>query len=1172
MVRISMFVYIIKQFFLIAALTVLVGQAVGQISKPIDAPKPLSPAESLKRVELPNGFRLELVVAEPLVRQPSGVCWDEHGNLFVSELHGYNIEGQFDIEELNKTGKLDHVVRRIAANKDAMRRAEDEQLGTVKKMINDDNDDTMDRAEIWADGLPACLGICPARGGIIAVCAPDIVFLADRDGDGKAEVRETLFTGFKVSVIERRINSPQWGPDNWIYIDGGQGGRINGPKLAQPIELQATAFRIKPDGSAIEPVSGHTGTYGFTFNADGDRFVISTGTPGIQIAPVPWRYFSRNADIAIRVSRRNGADYNTTFPISKPHPWRTKRADDPGFGKYYRDRYGAAESIPNGYFTSACSPLVYIDSALPGLSGQILACAPAQNLVHRAELQRDGIRLNIRRTAGEAQSEFLASGDIWFHPIHLSIGPNGGVYIADFYREIIEDYSAIPRYLQQQYGLDDGKDHGRVWRLVHNDMPKPLSPNMSKLRNDELIREVASPRFWRRQTARRLLLERARHSDDQPARITLPADSTTGAINALYTLDGLARLDDNVLELALGHSEPGVRRHALRLAEDRLNSQKNLFSAVLRLASDPSPVVRLQLALSLGESDDPRSLQALAGLARRHGEEAWLAGAILSSLGNRAGQMLKTLLSDKPNALGQARGLIHRLCSAVASRKNPKEFSEVIALLSGLDNPDLQLECLKGLRAPFKSTPTITISDAPRETLMQLATTGSGGVRVAALELTRVLNLESTAERTERLTKALRDVGNVQLPANRQLAAIRGLASENDIAIATSLLNAYPAATPPVRRAILGAAFARRDHLPAVVVAMEQQKLSPATLNAIQRNTLLEQPDAGLTRRAEALFATLKPVDDATLQRFVTALNAKRNTGAGQVTFSQHCATCHRAHGIGFAVGPDLTSEFRRAEETIVRDILAPSSVIVTGHETYTVETSDGRVLSGVLTGESANSLTLTLPGGVRLDVLRKDVQSLKSLPVSLMPESLAVALKPSDVANVIAWLRQPPTRQVLFDDSPAFVDLLTEGGGTSSVVTDDKHSGSAALRITPLQRHSKRIPGWAFPIRKNPGTGEYRYLRLAWKAPKAAGVMLELASNGTWPSSDSPERRYYSGKNTSDWQATRVSEKRPTEWTVVTRDLWKDFGNLTLTGIAPTAMDGPVWFDRIELLRTLEE
>ena len=298
--------------------------ALGQISKPADAPKPLSPAESAKLVNLPPGFRLELVAAEPLVRQPSGVCWDAHGNLFVSELHGYNIEGQFDIEELNKTGKLDRVVRRIAANEDAMRRAEKEQFGTVKRLIDSDGDGVMDHAEVWADRLPACLGICPARGGIIAICAPDIVYLADRDGDGRAEVRETLFTGFKFGVIERRINSPQWGPDNWIYIDGGQGGRITGPSLPAPVNIPVTGFRIKPDGSAIEPISGHTSTYGFTFNADGDRFVISTGTPGIQVAPLPWRYLARNPDVAVSASRRNAANYNTSFPVSQPHPWRTK--------------------------------------------------------------------------------------------------------------------------------------------------------------------------------------------------------------------------------------------------------------------------------------------------------------------------------------------------------------------------------------------------------------------------------------------------------------------------------------------------------------------------------------------------------------------------------------------------------------------------------------------------------------------------------------------------------------------------------------------------------------------------------------------------------------------------------------------------------------------------------
>ena len=1143
----------------------------GKITKPTDAPKPLPAAESAKLVQLPGGFRLELVAAEPLIRQPSGLCWDEHGSLFVTELHGYNREGQYDIEELNKTGKLDKIVRRIPANDKAVRRAEKEQVGTVKRLIDTDGDGLMDRAEIWADELPACMGICPARGGVIVACAPDILYLADRDGDGKAEIREKLYTGFKTGIIERRINSPQWGPDNWIYVDGGQGGRITGPNLPAPVDIPVTGFRIKPDGSAIEPVSGHTGTYGFTFTPDGDRLVISTNTPGIQVAPLPWRYLSRNPDAVISASRRNAANYNRTFPASKAHPWRNKRAADPGFSKYYRDHYGAAESDPNGYFTSACSPLVYQDSALPELAGQILACAPAQNFVHRANLQRDGMFLNIRRLPGEEHSEFLASSDIWFHPIHLSIGPAGGVWIADFYREIIEDYSAIPRYLQQQYGLDDGKDHGRIWKLVHDDMQKSLSADMGNLNNTELAKETANPRFWRRQTARRLLLESPDEIDEKAVAILARNSRTKGdsavAIGSLYTLEGIDRLDDKQLETAFGHGSPGVRRHALRLAEKRFDERETLLGAALHLTGDDSEIVRLQLSLSLGETDDSRALQALADLAKEHGKETWLTGAILSSLGNRGGKMLGALLST-PDQLGQARDLVKRLCRAVANRRDHDELSVAILHIATLSDQSLQSECLEGLLEPFKSTTALALNKPAQDALKRLATAGDGEAKIAAIKLTQVLNLESASERKARLTKALSEVANVQLPVERRLAAVRGLASERDVVIVDNLLRAYPSATPAVRLAILKAAFARTGNLPSVVNAMERNYISPTALNAMQRSALLEQ-QGEFTKRVRDLFAKLKPVDSATMEKFITALESERNPESGKAVFSRHCATCHKAHGLGFSVGPDLTSEFRRAEETIVHDILAPSDNIVAGHETYTVETNDGRVLIGILANESAGSLTLSLPAGLQLNVLRKNIKSLKSLPISLMPESLAATLKPSEVADVIAWLRQPPTRRMLFDDSLGFANLLKEGGGTAAVVSDHKHSGTSSLLVTPPQKYSARIDGWSFRIRENPEPGEYRYLRLAWKAPRASGVLVELAHNGSWPPPDSPERRYYSGKNTTEWQATLVSKKLPTEWTVITQDLWKDFGDLTLTGIAPTALGGPVWFDRIELLRS---
>jgi hypothetical protein len=158
-----------------------------------------------------------------------------------------------------------------------------------------------------------------------------------------------------------------------------------------------------------------------------------------------------------------------------------------------------------------------------------------------------------------------------------------------------------------------------------------------------------------------------------------------------------------------------------------------------------------------------------------------------------------------------------------------------------------------------------------------------------------------------------------------------------------------------------------------------------------------------------------------------------------------------------------------------------------------------------------------------------------------------------------------------LFEDDAAFPSLLTEGDGRAEIETTDRFSGRISLAVSPPQRYSGRIPGWEFPIRENPRPGEFRYLRFAWKQRAGHGAMLELADDGRWPPPEAPRRRYFSGKNTTGWAAICVADLPPTEWTVVSRDLWADFGDFTLTGLAPTAMGGEVLFDRIELLQTLK-
>jgi len=340
----------------------------------------------------------------------------------------------------------------------------------------------------------------------------------------------------------------------------------------------------------------------------------------------------------------------------------------------------------------------------------------------------------------------------------------------------------------------------------------------------------------------------------------------------------------------------------------------------------------------------------------------------------------------------------------------------------------------------------------------------------------------------------------------------------------------------------------------------------------VQRRGLLDAQDRTVLARAAKLFESTSGPSPELLARYTSALSQQRDLAGVGVIFRDKCGKCHQAHGVGTAVGPDLTAEFQRAEETIVRDVLAPSDVISAGYVTYAVVTTDGRLFAGLLAAESATSVTLLEPGGKQQIVLRKDIEELRALLLSLMPDDLATQLSPADLANVIAWLRQPARRRVLIDENQTFASLLSEGGGEAQFVSTDAHSGRVCLRVTPPQRYSPRIEGWKFAIREQPGPGEYRFLRFAWKTDGGAGVMLELAADGQWPPARRPTRRYSAGKNTTGWLATEVSAAPPVEWTEQTRDLWADFGDFTLTGIAPTAMGGAALFDRVELLQTLDE
>ncbi len=1179
-----------------------------------DAPKPLTPQESIAAFQLPDDLRIEIVASEPLIAEPGAMVFDEFGYLFVGQLHGYNLEGYYDILELNNTGELDQEVRRVHVEGPLLERARNEAVGAIKRLEDRDGDGHFETGQTWAELQHACYGLIRARDGLIAVCPPEILFLADRDSDGQAEFRETLFSGFGFELLERGINSPRRGVDNWIYIAaGGGGGTITGSHLAAPVALGHTDFRIRDDGSAIEPVTGTCHTFGQALTESGDRFVSSTNRHALYAPPLEYRHLVRNPFVPSPGGNVDAANYDRIFPASDPDPWRQARNADPAWVKFYGER----ETTPNGYFTASCGAQILRGGALPErFQGNHFACEPANNLVHRSILTRDGAGYSVRRAPGEETSEFLTSTDRWFRPINLESGPDGSLYIVDFYREIIEDYSAIPRHLQQRYveSLRAGDQHGRIWRVTAKDAPRFKAAMLGEASIEELVASLESDNPWVRETAQRLLIEKASSADAPRLRaLRDTTDSPAARLHALYILNALGEMAVLDVETALEDEHYTVRLHALRLAEGLLDREAALRAKAVKLIEDPDPSVRLQAAQSLGASSAPEVTAALATSAAQFGGERWMSAAILSSAATRAVPLIEALM-PLTEANPGVMEVLPPLATTAAARGGVVEVRRVLELAEVNAATPVQVALLDGLAEGLAhAQPEAPTGDHEYDALVRLLLASEPQVRQRAIRLAGLLRLgdspvmqaawaeaEKTAldpERTleERVAATdllftapwarkapLARLLDAREPLDLQLAAIRMIDAASDDAVGPTLVEHFNALTPRAQEAILQALFAQDTRLATVLDAVERGTIQGAAIPSIWRLQLLENASPAIRDRAKTLL--VNPNGNERLDVIATfrpALTIPRDVARGRALFEERCGICHVLRGVGQEVGPDLSAVRARPDEALLADMLDPSGTITAGFNAYLVETEDGGLYTGMLAEETATSITFRRARGETDIILRSQITSIRTSPLSLMPDGLEEGLTPEDVANLLGFLRDA-TGEVLspsvvvFDDEPEFVAALAEGSGGAELSEDSPYAGTGFLRVTPPQRHSPRIAGWHYRVVENPALSEngtveeIRYLRLAWRT-EGDGVMIELADNGGWPAAESSLRRYYSGANTTNWQAKMLSNVAPREWTVITVDLWQDFGEFTLTGIAPTAMGGAADFDRLEFLASLD-
>ena len=950
---------------------------------------------------VPKGFRVELVACEPNVVDPVAIAFDEKGRLFVAEMRGYPNAG-------------------VATGQSTS--------GRIKLLEDRDGDGFFEHATIFADRLRFPTSVMPWNGGLLVADAPSLLYLRDTTGSGTADERRVLYTGFELANIQQLINSLQWGLDNWVYgCAGSNGGTVRSAEKADaaPVTLRSRGIRFHPEQPAsLEPTSGG-GQFGLAPD-EWERWFTATNSQHLRHIVLPDHYLRRNPALPVSAVTLDIPDHGAACKVHRISPfeaWRVERTRRRADGPDAR-RFPSTELVPGGFITSACSPVVYAaDLFPPPYRGNTFVCDPANNVVHRDILEPRGATFVAHR--GDADCEFFASTDTWCRPVNLTLGPDGALYVVDFYREVIETPLSLPDDIKKKLNLES-RGRGRIWRIVPERARLAKRPPLGKASVGDLVAQLDDANLAWRLTAQRLLVERQDPSAIKPLeKLARGAARPQTRAHALWALEGLKSLPEPLIADALRDPEPDVREQALRLAETRLDGSGRLTKAVASLADDPSPRVRFQLAFTLGETNDPELVAALAKVARKDAADRWTQTAVLSSALRVAPALLETLARDHeftrdPTPAAHLQMLL-RLASLVGARADQADLARALALLGDGEAGGAKwaVAVLEGLGQGLQNSrrPLARLWEKPPEALRESLekarpfftraaaaardTHRPPAERIASIRLLAYGPFATAAQ-------VLPGLLGPQNPPEIQLASVRGLSLFENPQVGPILLEPWAGYSPALRREVLEALFARPARLTALLDAIDKKQIRAGQIEPFRLDQLRNHPDVRLRQRAQALLAgQASPDRRQVLEAYRDALDLTGDAGRGKAIFQKTCATCHRLENVGVEVGPDLLSALRnKSREALLIDILDPSREVDPRYINYVVTTTAGRVFTGMIAAETASSITLRRAEKAEDTILRSQIETIQATAKSVMPEGLEMQLSKQDLADVIAYLQ----------------------------------------------------------------------------------------------------------------------------------------------------------------------
>ncbi|HUS06876.1 MAG TPA: PVC-type heme-binding CxxCH protein, partial [Bryobacteraceae bacterium] len=935
--------------------------------------------------------------SEPDIVSPVAMEFDENGDLYVVEDRGY---------PLNVTGKL----------------------GRIKLLRDSNGDGVPDKVTVFADNLVMPTGVMRWKKGILVTDAPDLIYLEDTNHDGVADVRKVILTGFAFTNPQHTVNNPLYGLDNWIYLahenaataiifkdefgDRGSDIRYVDRQGVPPLTEHGRNIRFRPDTGQLESLATPS-QFGHSFD-DWNRHFLVSNSAHIRQEAIAARYLKRNPDLPVASAVEDISDH---MPASKVYPV----TDHP--------RFELLSGV--GEFTSACGITFY--------RGSTFVAEPAHNLVHQDQILDSGSLYAAKRA--QNNSEFLASTDAWFRPVNMTVGPDGALYLMDYYRMVIEHPEWMSSHHHHSAELTKGTDRGRIYRIVPDAGVGTLKGiRLGSASDEELVKQLANPVIWWRRTAQRLLMDR--HAvQAAPALIRLfqETSSPQGRVHALWTLEGLGVLEPALILKALDDQEPGVRENAIVLAEQHMTGSPELQKRLPLLAGDASARVRYQLMLTLGNIKTPAAQSARDRMLFGNIEDKWLQIAALSAASAEAPRLFEqAILSGGAESPGRTT-LFRYVSAVIGARQQPAEMERLLASISGRNAEKAwwRTSSLDGLTQGIR-TRRGSVSAKGKMLLLSLFERGEARVQRAALQALQIAGLPPGAGADAAIRQAAKtasdNTANADLRANSigllalfnpeshkqtfaalidphqpeavQEAAVTAYGKIRGDDIGKALLAKWRTLTPAVRGDAADAMYLEPSRERLLVTALQHGDVQPWTLAFRHKRRLIMNSDPAVRDAARPLLEQTPKDREAVVKQYDAALTAAGDWNKGQEVFRSICSKCHRLNGYGSEVGPDLGTVRNQPKQVLLSTILMPNQSIAQGYESYVVETNSGGNFDGVIGPQTPTTITLRHENGKEDVIPRQDIKNMYVTNLSAMPADLEKQITIKQMADLLEYLK----------------------------------------------------------------------------------------------------------------------------------------------------------------------